>query len=245
MSLAGRSIPRYNGSREGGIAHDDSMPALRQSREDPGEQLGVRLVQGLRSDFLAPPLGAGKVGVGHGAYHSIYLHRDGHFSGRGGLVRLLPRRTGGHGAAVGLFQKRVDLPGPADRGLPGGGEPLDGGGTGGHGHPGPFDEDRRGGPRGGHRHDEAVAGHSGGEAQGPGSRPAAAGLGYGRPPAGPVRSESADADAEVGRRPGEAVVPKRLCGPRAGGSAGGLRLVRRAGTEGEAAGTSGLQSLSS
>ena len=51
-----------------------------------------------------------------------------------------------------------------------------------------------------------------------------------------VRPESADADAEVGRRPGEAVVPKRLCGPRAGGSAGGLRLVRRAGAEGEAAG---------
>ena len=70
---------------------DDSMPALRQSREDPGEQLGVRLVQGLWSDFLAPPLGAGKAGADHGAFHSINLHRDGHFSGRGVSVKILPR----------------------------------------------------------------------------------------------------------------------------------------------------------
>lgn len=74
------------------MPYDDSMPALWQSREDPGEQLGVRLVPGLRSDFLAPPLGAGKAGAGHGTFHPIYRHRDGHFSGRGGPVQLLPRR---------------------------------------------------------------------------------------------------------------------------------------------------------
>ena len=71
--LAKQAAPRYNSSRKGGN-HDGnySMPILRQSRDDPGQPVGVRLVRRFRQHLLAPSLGKGQADGG------CYAHRSGH-----------------------------------------------------------------------------------------------------------------------------------------------------------------------
>ena len=45
MRLASGAFSRYNGNRKGDMTYDHPMPALRQSREDPWQPVGVWLVR--------------------------------------------------------------------------------------------------------------------------------------------------------------------------------------------------------
>lgn len=114
-------------------------------------------------DHLAASLGTGQSGpkCGRRLHADIFCDRDEHLGGKGPVAVFRPLRAGEYGAAVGLRRKREGFSGSAGRGLSQGGELLDGGGVGGHRHPRPADQDWRSGFGGGHRHDEAVAGHGG------------------------------------------------------------------------------------
>ena len=80
IGLVKQAAPRYNGRQKGGIVYGGhSMPALRKSRKNPGQPVGVRLLRRFRKHLLAPSLGKGQTD-GDG-----YAHRSGHRHGDGFL----------------------------------------------------------------------------------------------------------------------------------------------------------------
>ena len=59
------------------MTYDHPMPALRQSRKNPGQPVGMRLLRRFRQHLLAPSLGKGQVDGGVQAHRSGHRHGDG------------------------------------------------------------------------------------------------------------------------------------------------------------------------